>query len=91
MSKKSETKKLVDSSEELKQANDNSSGSKEECVFDNLKYLCDSTDLIIQSLRKGLDVAQMKDGDIVITEVKIVNTVYSWDKNKNKLVRTSNS
>ncbi len=60
-----------------------------ESIFDNLKYICDSTDLIVQSLQKGLDVVQMKDGDVILTEVKTVNTVYSWDKTKNKLVKIS--
>lgn len=65
--------------------------TQDDSIFDNLKYICDSTDLIVQSLQKGLDVVQMKDGDIILTEVKTVNTVYSWDKNKNKLVKISHN
>ena len=58
-------------------------------VFDNLKYICDSTSLIVESLKRGLDIAQLPSGDIIVTEVKTVNTLYSWDKNKNKLVKIS--
>ena len=65
--------------------------TQEESVFDNLKYICDSTSLIVRSLQKGVDVVQMKDGDIILTEVKTVNTVYSWDSAKNKLVKISHS
>lgn len=56
-------------------------------IFDNLKYICDSTSLIVESLKKGLDIAQLPSGDIIVTEVKTVNTLYSWDVQKNKLVK----
>lgn len=60
-------------------------------IFENLKYICDSTSLIVDSLKKGLDVAQLPSGDIIVTEVKTVNTIYSWDIQKNKLIRISQS
>ena len=62
---------------------------KGEEVFDDLQYICESTGLITDSLQKGMDVAQMPNGDIIITEVKTVNTHYVWDKNKLRMVRVS--
>ena len=58
-------------------------------VFSDIQYICKSTSLIVDSLQKGLDVAQLPNGDILITEVKTVNTQYSWDKNKQKMARIS--
>lgn len=58
-------------------------------VLTDLRYICKSTPLITESLQKGLDVAQMPNGDIIVTEIKTVNTQYSWDRNKGKMVRLS--
>lgn len=55
--------------------------------FDDIKYICVSADLITKSLQKGFDVAQLPNGDIIITEVKTVNIHYSWDHQKQKMVR----
>ena len=51
-------------------------------IFSDLKYICNSTSLIVESLQRGLDVAQLPSGDVIVTEVKTVNTQYSWDKLK---------
>lgn len=56
-------------------------------IFSNINYICGSTSLIVESLRKGLDVAQLPSGDIIITEVKTVHTHYTWDTIKNKMVK----
>ena len=63
-------------------------GEKDD-IFSDIHYICKSTSLIVDSLQKGLDVAQLPNGDILITEVKTVNTQYSWDKNKQKMARIS--
>ena len=60
-------------------------------IFENLKYICDSTSLIVESLKRGLDIAQLPSGDIIITEVKTINTLYSWDVKKNKLMKINQS
>lgn len=60
-----------------------------EDVFSDINYICKSTSLIVDSLQKGLDVAQLPNGDVLITEIKTVNTHYSWDKNKQKMLKTS--
>lgn len=58
-------------------------------IFDNIDYICGSTGLIVESLQRGLDVAQLSNGDVMITEVKVVNTQYSWDQNKKRMVKIS--
>jgi hypothetical protein len=58
-------------------------------VFSDIKYICGSTSLIVDALQKGLDIAQLPSGDVIITEVKTVNTHYSWDKSKQRMVRIS--
>jgi len=70
---------------ETKQATDENTKD----IFDNLEYICGSTGLIVESLQRGLDVAQLPNGDVMITEVKIVNTQYSWDQNKKRMVKIS--
>lgn len=58
-------------------------------VLTDLRYICKATPLITESLQKGLDVTQMPNGDIIVTEIKTVNTQYSWDASKGKMVRLS--
>ncbi len=61
----------------------------EDDVFSDIHYICKSTCLIVDSLKRGVDVAQLSNGDILITEVKTVNTQYSWDKNKRRMFKVS--
>jgi hypothetical protein len=63
--------------------------SDEKDVFSDLKYICNSTSLIVESLQRGLDVAQLPSGDVIVTEVKTVNTHYSWDQTKQRMVKIS--
>ena len=58
-------------------------------VFSEIKYICGSTSLIVESLQKGLDVAQLPNGDIIVTEVKVVNTQYTWNEAKQKMIKIS--
>lgn len=61
--------------------------SPQEDIFSNIKYICDSTSLIVDALQRGLDIAQLPSGDIIVTEIKTVNTLYTWDKEKNKMIK----
>ena len=65
--------------------------TNENDVFSDIYYICKSTSLIVESLQKGLDVAQLPNGDVLVTEVKTINTQYSWDKNKQKMSKISQS
>jgi len=58
-------------------------------IFSDINYICKTTPLIVDSLKNGLDVAQLPNGDILTTEVKTVNTQYSWDKTKQRLFKAS--
>lgn len=60
---------------------------KEEYIFNDLKYICGSTGLITEALQKGCDVAQLPNGDVIITEVKTISTQYSWDRAKQRMVK----
>jgi hypothetical protein len=74
-----EAEKVVKSKEEVS-TND---------IFSDIKYICGSTSLIVESLQKGLDIAQLPSGDVIVTEVRTVNTHYSWNKNKQRMIKIS--
>ncbi len=58
-------------------------------IFKDLKYICKSTPLILESLQNGSDVAQLSNGDLIITEVKTINTQYIWDSNKSRMMKSN--
>ncbi len=60
-----------------------------EDILSNVQYICKTSTLIRESLQRGCDVAQLANGDIIVTEVKTVNTQYSWDKSKNRIIRST--
>ncbi|MDX1917428.1 MAG: DUF2671 domain-containing protein [Rickettsiaceae bacterium] len=61
----------------------------EKNILTDVKYICKITPIITESLKSGCDVAQMPNGDIIITEVKTVNTHYIWDDSKAKMIKSS--
>ena len=50
-------------------------------------YLRQSSALINEALQKGFDVLQLANGDIVTTGTKTIVNTYSWDQQKNKLIK----
>lgn len=58
-------------------------------VLSDPKYICKSCDLITESLKKGCDIIQMPNGDIIVTEVQVITSTYSWDNAKEKMVKVS--
>lgn len=60
-------------------------------ILSNVKYICKSSSLITEALQKGLDIAQLPNGDIIVTEIKAINTQYSWDPEKSKMVKVNSS
>jgi hypothetical protein len=54
-------------------------------VLQSLTYMCASAKIIIEALQNGHDVTQLPNGDIIITEVKVVNTHYKWNDDRNLL------
>lgn len=61
----------------------------EDDTLTDVRYICKSSELITEALQKGFDVAQMPNGDVIVTEVKIVNVQYSWHKDKNRMIKSS--
>ncbi len=58
-------------------------------ILTNMKYICKVTPIITESLKNGCDVVQMPNGDIIVTEVKTVNTHYAWDDLKTKMIKSN--
>ena len=65
----------------------NIKSEKREDIFSNLKYICESAAIITESLQNKCEVVQMPNGDIIVTEVKIVTTKHSWDCDKHKFIK----
>ena len=57
--------------------------------FLDVKYICQASLLMTSSIRKGYDVTQLPNGDINVTQVRIVNVHYTWDSEKGKFVKTN--
>lgn len=57
-------------------------------MMNDPSYLRQSSALINEALQKGFDVLQLANGDIVTTGTKTVVYQYSWDAEKNKLLKT---
>ncbi len=56
-------------------------------AMDDPEYVRQSSKFISDALRKGQDVLQLDNGDIITTETKTVSTQYTWDEKKQKMVR----
>lgn len=56
--------------------------------FFDVKYICQASSLITESIRRGFDVTQLPNGDVNVTEVRIVNVHYSWNPVKEKFIKT---
>lgn len=69
--------------------NDSNIDKEENDLFNDIRYICKITPIISQSLQNGCDVAQLPNGDIIISEMKVVNTQYSWDKTKSRMIKSN--
>ena len=58
-------------------------------ILNNVEYICKSTKLITEALRNGCDIAQLPNGDVLVTETKVVHMHYVWSKEKEKMIRLS--
>lgn len=63
--------------------------STEEDYLSDPVYICKSSVLITDSLKKGHDVIQLPNGDIITTELKTIMTQYSWEGDKDRFIKTS--
>lgn len=64
-----------------------SSDSDSSDIMSDPEYVRASSKFISDSLRKGHDVLQLDNGDIVTTVTKTVTTQFAWDNKKKKMVR----
>ncbi len=66
---------------------ENQAEKEQKDIFSNVRYVCSAASLITESLKKKADVIQMGNGDIYITETKILTYKYNWSDKKGKFVR----
>lgn len=57
-------------------------------LIDKVAYIYYSSKVIIDSLRKGCDVVQFSNGDIITTQIIRVNKEYKWSKRSGKVIET---
>lgn len=79
---------IIDSREAQNADNGQKYPTASELVHD-VEYICGSTKLIVDSLRNGNDVAQLPNGDVMVTEVKVVHMHYVWNEKRKKMTRVS--
>lgn len=58
-------------------------------IVNDVQYIRKSSLLVSESLQKGADIMQMPNGDIHVTETKVVTYKYEWNKDKNRFERAS--
>ena len=58
-------------------------------IFNDINYICKSTNVIVEALQKGHEVAQLSNGDIIITHIQVVNNHYTWSADSRKIVKIS--
>lgn len=61
----------------------------EEDILNDPKYVCLSSSLITESLKRGCDIMQMPNGDIIITETKTVAIKHSWNSKSEAFIETT--
>jgi hypothetical protein len=65
----------------------NDSDDDSENLMNDPDYIRQSSKFISDSLRKGADVLQLDNGDIITTETKTITTQFSWDSKSKKMVK----
>lgn len=54
----------------------------------NVEYVCSLTKLLTEAFNKGNDVAHLPNGDIMVTETRVVHSFYRWDADKGKIIKS---
>ncbi|WP_375326772.1 DUF2671 domain-containing protein [Candidatus Tisiphia endosymbiont of Nemotelus uliginosus] len=57
--------------------------------FSDVKYICQAATLITDATQQGFDIAQLPNGDITVTEIKVVNVNYTWHPVKQKFIKVN--
>lgn len=58
-------------------------------IMSDPDYVRQSSKFISDSLRKGHDVLQLENGDVITTVTKTITTQFTWDGKKKKMVKTT--
>ncbi len=58
-------------------------------VINDVNYIRKSSVLVNDALHKGSDIMQMPNGDIHVTETKVVTYKYEWNTEKGRFERAS--
>lgn len=58
-------------------------------VVNDVNYIRRSSALVNEALQKGSDIMQLANGDILVTETKIVTYKYEWSREKGKFERAA--
>ena len=58
-------------------------------LINKVSYIYYSSKVIIDSLRKGCDVVQFGNGDIITTQIIRINKEYKWNKRLGKVIETA--
>ncbi len=54
-------------------------------ILQDLRYMCESCHVITEALKEGKDVVQLPNGDIIITQIKVINIEYKWNSESKSL------
>ena len=73
-----------------KTAQDNAEGDTSLELMANPDYLRQSSTLISEALKKGFDVLQLDNGEIVTTGTKTIVYKYRWDEKSGKMKKVPN-
>jgi len=68
---------------------ENDDNDDEYNVLVDPEYICKSSSLITSSLRRGSEVLQMPNGDVIISETRRVTNQYQWDPAKKQLKKVN--
>jgi hypothetical protein len=68
--------------EDLTNKNIRHSRKSEQDVFADPQYICKSSTLITSSLKRGAEVVQMPNGDVIVSETRRVTNQFHWNQEK---------
>ncbi len=60
-------------------------------ITNDINYIRKSSVLVNEALQKGAYIMQMTNGDVHVTETKVVTYKYEWNKEKGRFERASSA
>ena len=62
---------------------------KDDDILLDRNYIDQSFSFMKDALQKGFDVAQLPNGDVMVTETKVVTYHYNWNEERRRFERTN--